>query len=110
MNLRYRLARTALWLAPLAIMLGGCAGRDRLPPQAPPAMRVDVPIPVACRIEQVAVPAYPAAQARPGMSIYELSKIALADRRVRMAENERLRAANNNPCPGDSDGPPHQSR
>jgi len=96
-NTRYRLTRIALWLTSLAIMLGGCAGRDRLPPQALPAREVLVPVPVACEIEQVPQSRRPTAT--PGMSIYDLTKVALADRRVLMGENERLRAANNNPCP-----------
>lgn len=84
----------------LACMLPGCSSTPKVPPQAPPAVEVKVPVPVACEIEQVPVPTYPAASARKGMGIWDLSRIIAADRRTRMAENERLRAANNNPCPG----------
>ena len=98
--IRYFCNRLYLWSLPLLAALAACTGRDRLPPPAPAAVEVKVPVPIACEIEQVPVPAYPAAQARKGMSAYELTKIVTADRRVRMAENERLRAANKTPCPG----------
>jgi len=91
--------RLYLWALPLCFLLPACSTTNRLPPQAPPAVEVKVPVPVPCEIEQVPGPSYPAAQARQGMSIYDLTRIALADRRVRMGENERLRAATNNPCP-----------
>lgn len=87
------------------LMLPGCASK-RLPPQAPPAVEVKVPVPVPCEIEQVPVPSYPAAQAKKGMGIWDLTKIVTADRQVRMAENERLRAATNNPCPAGGVGKP----
>lgn len=94
-----RMALLAILLLLLAcLLLPGCAS-NRIPPQAAPAVEVKVPVPVACEIEQVPVPQYPAAQARKGMSIWDLTKLVTADRQVRMAENERLRAANNNPCP-----------
>lgn len=89
-----------LLLAVGASLVGGCAGRDRLPPQAPLAVRVEVPIPVACEIEQVPQGERPSAGARSGMSIYDLTKIALAERRILLGEVDRLHAANNNPCPG----------
>jgi len=87
-----------LLLFAVCFLLPGCAS-NRIPPQAAPAVEVKVPVPVACEIEQVPVPSYPAAQARKGMNIWDLTKIVTADRQVRMAENERLRAATNNPCP-----------
>lgn len=64
-----------------------------------PPVTVKVPVPVACQIEQVPEGQHPAAQARKGMGIFDLTKIALADRQAKAAEIERLRAANTSPCP-----------
>jgi hypothetical protein len=89
--------RLWLWCIPLAFVLPGCASRDRLPPPAPPAKEVLVPVPVACQIEQVPQAQQP--QAQRGAGIFDLTKVIAAQRRILMAENERLRAANNNPCP-----------
>jgi hypothetical protein len=61
------------------------------------AIEVKVPVPVACEIEQV--PASKRITAPKGSGIFDLAKLTAADRRRLMAENERLRAANNNPCP-----------
>lgn len=58
---------------------------------------VKVPVPVACEIEQVPVLEKP--QAFSNMGIFDLTKTALAKLRILEAENERLRAANSNPCP-----------
>ena len=91
-----------LLLGLVAALLGGCTTGRTLPPQAPPAVRVEVPVPVACEIEQVPAGPRPSAQAQPDMGIYDLTKIALAERRILLGENERLRAANNTPCPGAS--------
>lgn len=83
----------------LLLLLGACASRPKAPPQVPSVVEVKVPLPVPCEIEQVPVPNYPAAQARRGLTAFELAKIVAADRRVRMGEIERLRAAAKNPCP-----------
>lgn len=58
---------------------------------------VKVPVPVACEIEQVPVSDKPRASS--DMGIFDLAKVALAQLRTVEAENERLRAANANPCP-----------
>lgn len=58
---------------------------------------VKIPVPVACEIEQVPVLEKP--QATSNMGIFDLTKTALANLRILEAENERLRAANANPCP-----------
>jgi hypothetical protein len=86
-----------LFIAGIILLLPGCASKTVTVPG--PAVEVKVPVPVACKIEQVPQTTPPSAQARKGMSIFDLSKIALADRRAKMAEIERLRAAANNPCP-----------
>jgi len=89
-----RIAR--LWMALGLLLLTPACATQTVPGAA---VEVKVPIPVPCQIEQVPTPEYPVTTAREGMSIWELSKIVTSDRRVRMAENERLRAAINNPCP-----------
>lgn len=90
----------AIWMALgvlLVAALSGCAGR--LPPPAPPAVEVLVPVPVPCEIEQVPVADKPRTSA--DMGIFDLVKTVLAERAVMAGENARLRAANTNPCPGE---------
>lgn len=90
--LPYLLGATALLL-----ILSACATVQKPPSRG--AKEVLVPVPVACEIKTVDRPAYPSAQAKKGDGIFTLAKIAAADRKVRAAENERLRAANTSPCP-----------
>ncbi len=70
----------------------------KLPPPPAAVIEAAVAVPVACEIEQVAVPAYPAERARKGDDILTLSKIIAADRKVRQGENVELRAANTGGC------------
>lgn len=98
-----RLRGLILWTPlPASLALAAC-GADKAPPQlnaAPPAPVVaKVAIPVACAIEQVPMPAYPGDLVRKGDDVYTLARLAMADRRVRIAERNRLRAANASPCP-----------
>lgn len=93
---RFRTWLGMVLLAAAVTVLPGCTRTVTVPG---PAVEVKVPVPVACEIEQV--PAAERPRAARGMSHYDLTKVALADRRVLMAENERLRAANSNPCPGE---------
>lgn len=97
--LRYYLLRGMIFLAPLG--LTACGGRPEplpSPPEKP--IEVKVAVPVACEIKQVPASADPAKTARPGDDIFTLAKTALASRRVVIAENVELRAANQTPCPG----------
>jgi hypothetical protein len=95
------------WIAALVIfglvglLLSGCSKADRPTLEAaPPAPVVaKVAVPVACEIEQVPLPDYPGNLIRQGDDVYTLARLAMADRRVRIAERDRLRAANANPCP-----------
>lgn len=80
----------------LGVLLSACA-TDNGP--ATPPVEVLVPVPVACEIEQVPAGPRPSDQARAGMTIWELTKIALAERQILLGEVERLRAANQSPCP-----------
>jgi hypothetical protein len=102
-----RLASTARvwWCLPFpALALAGCmhAAAPELPklepvPAAPTIAKVAIGVP--CAVEQVPMPAYPGDLARKGDDVYTLARLAMADRRVRIAERDRLRAANSNPCP-----------
>jgi hypothetical protein len=88
------------WLLPLlALPLTACATTE---PPIPAIQEVLVPVPVACEIQQVPPPELPSAKARKGMDIWQLAQIALAERRVMMADAARLRAANQTPCPATS--------
>jgi hypothetical protein len=89
-----------LALCVLTIMaLAGCSGKPRINPAPPAPVIAKIAIPVDCVISQVAVPAYPGDMVRIGDDVYTLARLAMADRRVRIAERDRLRAANANPCP-----------
>lgn len=83
-----------------ALGLTGCSHRAKTPEVIPPApvQEVKVAVPVPCEIEQVAPKPRPSTQARKGDDIHTLTKIVLADRRVLLAENGELRAANTSPC------------
>lgn len=98
---RIRKAILAWLLAPLALFLCTLSACTSTPAPVPDAVKVMVPVPVACEIEQVPEGARPSREARPGMDIWSLTKIATAERRILMGETTRLRAANNNPCPGE---------
>lgn len=90
-----------LMVAPalLALFTTGCGKPvQKLPPPPSEVIEATVAIPVACEIEQVPVPSYPAQQARKGDDIYTLSKIIAADRKVRQGETVELRAANTGGC------------
>ncbi|MBB3693037.1 hypothetical protein [Sphingomonas sp. BK580] len=104
---RYWAIRGFVFVTPaLAI---ACAPAKAPLPQlnaAPPAPVIaKVAVPVACEIEQVPAPAYPGELIRDNDDIYAASRIAMADRRARIAERDRLRAANSNPCPGGASAP-----
>lgn len=93
-----------LWtpIPPLAGLLAACGSQVAHPAlnAAPPAPVVaKVAVPAACEIEQVPMPAYPGDLVQKGDDVYTLARLAMADRRVRIAERDRLRAANANPCP-----------
>jgi hypothetical protein len=98
-----RLRGIILWTPiPPLIALAACSGAPTRPKlqAAPPAPVVaKVAIPVTCEIEQVPMPAYPGDLVRKGDDVYTLARLAMADRRVRIAERDRLRAANATPCP-----------
>lgn len=83
-----------LVLALCVLMLPACTK----PYTPPPAVEVKVPVPVPCVPVQVPVPAEPKATA--DMGIFDLTKTALALLSIKTGDNERLRAANANPCPG----------
>ena len=93
-----------MWLRWGLILTAGAAvtacGKpiDKLPAPPSEVIEASVVIPVACEIEQVPVPSYPAQQARKGDDIFTLSKIIAADRKVRQGENVELRAANTGGC------------
>ncbi|USQ99548.1 hypothetical protein [Sphingomonas aerolata] len=46
------------------------------------------------------MPAYPGDLIEDEDDVYTLARLSMADRRVRIAERDRLRAANETPCPG----------
>ena len=96
-----RLRRYIFWTPALALAACGAqADRPQLNLAPPQPVIAKVAIPVACVIEQVPMPAYPGELARAEDDIYMAARLTMADRRVRIAERDRLRAANTSPCPG----------
>jgi hypothetical protein len=69
-------------------LLAACQTRQSLPKVA------YIPTPVACKPVQVPPAERPIDRLKGGEDIYVKTQTVLADRRVREAENERLRAAN----------------
>lgn len=74
-----------------ALLLAGCAHTRELPKE------VLVPVPVPCEVEQVPETELP--QVRPDMNVFEAAQVRMAQLKLLLAENTRLRAANTNPCP-----------
>lgn len=83
----------------LACSTAAEAPRPKLEAAPPAPIVAKVAIPVPCAIEAVPMPDYPGNLIREGDDIYTLARLSMADRRVRIAERDRLRAANANPCP-----------
>lgn len=82
-------------LAPLLLLLAlpACAGTPSLP------KRTLIPIPVPCEVEQVPETDLPVAPK--GANVAQLAAYAAAVIELLKAENTRLRAANDGPCPTD---------
>lgn len=79
-----------------ALLLAGCVHTPDLPKE------VLVPVPVPCEVEQVSETDLP--KVRPDMNIFEVAQVRMAQLKLLTAENTRLRAANNNPCPTPTQG------
>ncbi|TFU06151.1 hypothetical protein EUV02_03825 [Polymorphobacter arshaanensis] len=87
---------TALFAFWFLLILTACTTTG-IPAQEAPPVIVKVPVPVPCEIEQVAKPVRPTVP-KGTTGIFDLTKTALADRRVLEADTTRLRAANTTPC------------
>lgn len=74
-----------------ALLLSACGATVTVPKE------VYIPVPVPCEIEQVEQTELPTAPA--GSNVAKKAATAMAQILLLKAENERLRAANNNPCP-----------
>lgn len=82
----------------LAMALTACAGKTALPPPAPPAVEVFIPVTKPCEVEQVEQSALVSADGVPA-EILEAVKHILADRFLLLGDRENLVAANTDPCP-----------
>ncbi|WIF69768.1 hypothetical protein QN096_11720 [Metapseudomonas otitidis] len=71
--------------------LAGCAGRQDAEPRL---VRVEVPVAVPCRVEEVAVPPWAASTLRAGDSLEMKVRALLAERRQRIGYERELLAAN----------------
>lgn len=70
--------------------LAGCAGRQCAEPRV---VRVEVPVVVPCRVEEVAVPSWAASTLRAGDSLEVKVRALLAERRQRIGYERELVAA-----------------
>ncbi|UXY55404.1 hypothetical protein [Pseudomonas tohonis] len=70
--------------------LAGCAGRQDAEPRV---VRVEVPVAVPCRVEEVAVPPWAASTLRAGDSLEVKVRALLAERRQRIGYERELVAA-----------------
>ncbi|MCO7557607.1 hypothetical protein [Metapseudomonas otitidis] len=70
--------------------LVGCAGRQDAEPRI---LRVEVPVAVPCRVEEVAVPPWAASTLRTGDSLEVKVRALLAERRQRIGYERELVAA-----------------
>ena len=96
-----RLRGMILWTPIVTLAAcGSTAERTKVLPAPPAPTIAKVAIPVACVIEHVPMPAYPGDLIQSEDDVYTLARLSMADRRVRIAERDRLRAANAAPCPG----------
>jgi hypothetical protein len=78
------------------LLLTGCKTTKALPPSAPPAVEVLVPVVQPCAVAKVEVT--PVATSVPH-DIYGAVQRILADRQNLLADREALVAANTDPCP-----------
>lgn len=82
------------------LLLASCAHAPKLPPEAPEAVKVLVPVAKPCVVEKATRSPLPSAGAQPlPNDIYELTKLALADRAVLLGDREQATAATSDPCP-----------
>lgn len=74
----------------MVFALAGCAGRQCAEPRV---VRVEVPVAVPCRVEEVAVPPWAASTLRAGDSLEVKVRALLAERRQRIGYERELVAA-----------------
>lgn len=83
---------TRAMLLVLAAALAGCAGQAIEP--EPRVVRVEVPVQVPCRTDEVAVPPWASAGLRQSDSLEVKVRALLAERRQRIGYERELLAAN----------------
>lgn len=81
-----RLGVVVVWVFALV----GCAGRQDAEPRV---VRVEVPVAVPCRVEEVAVPPWAASTLRAGDSLEVKVRALLAERRQRIGYERELLSA-----------------
>ena len=81
-----------------ALLVPACASAPKMPPPAPPAVEVAIPILTPCEVEQVELSKLETEKAPVPHDIYDAVKMILADRSILKGDREALTAANNEPC------------
>ncbi|MCY1306882.1 hypothetical protein D9M70_567660 [compost metagenome] len=79
-------------LVGLCCALAGCAGQPAVEPE-PRIVRVEVAVPVPCKVEPVAVPPWAAAGLKASDSLEVKARALLAERRQRIGYERQLLAA-----------------
>lgn len=86
-----QLMKREIIIAITAMVLVSCTTTPKLPEV------VKVPVPVPCEIEKVEPTELP--KVRDDMNVFEAAQVRMAQLQLIIAENLRLRAANDTPCP-----------
>lgn len=82
--------RLGIVVVGIGCALAGCAGRQDAEPHI---VRVEVPVAVPCRVEEVAVPPWAASTLRAGDSLEVKVRALLAERRQRIGYEREVVAA-----------------
>lgn len=91
--------RRHLLYAILACSLVSCTKAVNVPPSAPEALPVYIPIVKPCEVAKVPKSPLPSDDVVVPDDIFEAVKLALSDRAVALSDREKLAAANDDPCP-----------
>lgn len=84
------MSKQMLWVLLVGLHLAGCANKPQ--PQLQ-HVRIEVPVPVACRVPEVAIPIWAAAGLRKTDSLEVKVRALLAERRQRVGYEKQLEGA-----------------
>ena len=85
-----RAAVLCIMLGALCLLLTGCANAPQVIEKP---VEVKVPVPVPCKVPEIPEPTWPTAGIQPSASDFEFYRAALAELKMRVGYELRLRAA-----------------